>query len=103
MRVVSASARIAQRRFRRALTCGAARSADSPGVLSPIGGFSLDDAVWVASAKDVQPIPLRAARPSGMEPFRQPILAQDRVRYVGDPIAVVFAENAYLAEDAASS
>jgi aerobic carbon-monoxide dehydrogenase large subunit len=64
----------------------------SPGVI----------AVWVADdLAEIQPIPLRAARPSGMDPFRQPILARDRVRYVGDPIAVIFAENAYLAEDAA--
>ena len=59
-------------------------------------------AVWVAhDIAEIQPIPLRAARPAGMDPFRQPILARDRVRYVGDPIAVIFAENAYLAEDAA--
>src|SRR3712207_7056156 len=32
---------------------------------------------------------------------RQPVLAQDRVRYVGEPVAVVFAASAYLAEDAA--
>src|SRR4029077_17738825 len=29
------------------------------------------------------------------------VLAKDTVRYVGEPVAVVFAENAYLAEDAA--
>ena len=64
----------------------------SPGVI----------AIW--TSKDVAaipPIPLRGARPHGMEPFRQPILACERVRYVGEPIAVVFAEDAYLAEDAA--
>ena len=33
--------------------------------------------------------------------YRQPILAQQRVRYVGEPVAVVFAEDPYLAEDAA--
>ncbi len=36
-----------------------------------------------------------------LEPYRQPVLARDFVRYVGEPLAVVFAENAYLAEDAA--
>src|SRR5262249_39940951 len=34
-------------------------------------------------------------------PYRQPILATERVRYVGEPVAAVFAESAYLAEDAA--
>jgi carbon-monoxide dehydrogenase large subunit/6-hydroxypseudooxynicotine dehydrogenase subunit gamma len=59
-------------------------------------------AVWTgADVAHIPPIPLRAARPRGMEPYRQPILARDRVRYVGEAIAVVFAENPYLAEDAA--
>jgi CO/xanthine dehydrogenase Mo-binding subunit len=59
-------------------------------------------AVWTsADVAEIQPIPLRAARPHGMEPFRQPILARERVRYVGEPVAVVFAEDAYSAEDAA--
>jgi aerobic carbon-monoxide dehydrogenase large subunit len=59
-------------------------------------------AVWTGSdVVNIPPIPLRAAQPRGMEPYRQPILAQERVRYVGEAIAVVFAENPYLAEDAA--
>jgi aerobic carbon-monoxide dehydrogenase large subunit len=33
-------------------------------------------------------------------PYRQPILAEDRVRYVGEPMAIVLAEDRYLAEDA---
>ena len=38
---------------------------------------------------------------SGLGPYRQPILAGAKVRYVGEPVAVVFAEDAYVAEDAA--
>ena len=34
-------------------------------------------------------------------PYRQPILATDRVRYVGEPVAVMFAADPYIAEDAA--
>ncbi|MEO5665887.1 MAG: xanthine dehydrogenase family protein molybdopterin-binding subunit [Nocardioides sp.] len=34
-------------------------------------------------------------------PYRQPVLARKVVRYVGEPVAVVFATDAYLAEDAA--
>ena len=64
----------------------------SPGVI----------AVWTGTdTADIPPIPLRAARPRGMEAYRQPILARERVRYVGEAIAVLFAENPYLAEDAA--
>src|SRR5262249_18987694 len=33
--------------------------------------------------------------------YRQPILARERVRYVGEPVAAVFARDAYVAEDAA--
>jgi aerobic carbon-monoxide dehydrogenase large subunit len=36
-----------------------------------------------------------------MEPYRQRILARERVRYVGEAIAAVFAEDPYVAEDAA--
>ena len=36
-----------------------------------------------------------------LKPFRQYMLARERVRYVGDPIAAVFAEDPYIAEDAA--
>src|SRR5262249_21771605 len=34
-------------------------------------------------------------------PYRQPLLARARVRYVGEPVAVVLAEDPYQAEDAA--
>jgi carbon-monoxide dehydrogenase large subunit len=50
----------------------------------------------------VGPIPLRLPFDGlGLEEALQPVLAQGRVRYVGEPIAVLFAENPYLAEDAA--
>jgi len=35
----------------------------------------------------------------GTERFLQPVIAADHVRYVGEPIAVVFADSAALAED----
>src|ERR1700726_1966160 len=43
-------------------------------------------------------IPLRLLPLPGTERFLQPVIAQDRVRYVGEPIAVVLARAA-LAED----
>ena len=44
----------------------------------------------------------RAARPPGPSNVAclQPPLARDKVRYVGEPVAVVVAESRYLAEDA---
>jgi CO/xanthine dehydrogenase Mo-binding subunit len=59
-------------------------------------------AVWMHA--DVAHIPLIPFRLTGLktlEPYRQPVLARNVVRYVGEPVAVVFAEDAYLAEDAA--
>jgi aerobic carbon-monoxide dehydrogenase large subunit len=59
-------------------------------------------AVWThADVAHVPPIPFRLTGLKQLEPYRQPVLARDVVRYVGEPVAVVFAENAYLAEDAA--
>src|SRR5438132_9474879 len=59
-------------------------------------------AVWTAAdVKKIPPIDFRLTRVPGLEPYRQQVLASDRVRYVGEPIAVVFAGDAYLAEDAA--
>ena len=34
------------------------------------------------------------------KPYQQPVIARDKVRYVGEPIAVVIADSAALAEDA---
>ena len=59
-------------------------------------------AVWTGEhVADVPPIDFREGRIAEFEPYRQPVLARDKVRYVGEPIAVVFAESAYVAEDAA--
>ncbi|GAB3912845.1 hypothetical protein GCM10029964_121380 [Kibdelosporangium lantanae] len=37
------------------------------------------------------------------KPTRMPILASDRVRFVGEPVAVVIADDAYAAEDGAEA
>src|SRR5271163_2651296 len=59
-------------------------------------------AVWTsADIADVPPIDFREGRIERLEPYRQPVLAIDRVRYVGEPVAAVFAVDPYIAEDAA--
>ena len=59
-------------------------------------------AVWTgADVADIPPIDFRLTRIEGLEPYRQPILATELVRYVGEPVAVVFAADPYSAEDAA--
>ena len=58
-------------------------------------------AIWTAEdIADVGSIPLRRVDLSEMNAFRQHALTDDYVRYVGDPIAVVFASGPYVAEDA---
>jgi carbon-monoxide dehydrogenase large subunit len=50
--------------------------------------------------KGVAPIPMRLEPSEDLYRALQRPLANDRLRYVGEPIAVVVAENRYLAEDA---
>ena len=59
-------------------------------------------AVWTgADIASLPPIDFRDPAGEALSPYRQPLLAQDRLRYVGEPVAAVFAADAYLAEDAA--
>ena len=59
-------------------------------------------AVWTAAdVADIPPIDFRLSKIAGSDGYRQRVLATDRVRYVGEPVAVVFADDPYLAEDAA--
>jgi len=45
-------------------------------------------------------IPMRLQPLPEFKPFEQPVIAHDKVRYVGEPIAVVLAENIAIGEDA---
>jgi CO/xanthine dehydrogenase Mo-binding subunit len=59
-------------------------------------------AVWTAAdVAHIPPIGFRLTGLTELEPYQQHVLARDRVRYVGDPVAVVFASDPYIAEDAA--
>ncbi len=61
-------------------------------------------AAWTgADVADIEPIDFRMVGGEQMIPYRQPILAQRRVRYVGEPVAAVFAADPYRAEDAADA
>ena len=77
---------------------GKIRAIDVSAALALPGVF----AVWTGQdTADIPPIDFREGRIEQYEPFRQPILAREYVRYVGEPVAAVFAESAYVAEDAA--
>jgi carbon-monoxide dehydrogenase large subunit len=56
--------------------------------------------ITAAEIGTVPTIPLRLDGLPDFERYRQPVIAADKVRYVGEPIALVLAESAALAEDA---
>ncbi len=59
-------------------------------------------AVWTAAdIAEVPPIDFREGSIPALDPYRQPVLADGVVRYVGEPVAAVFATDPYVAEDAA--
>ncbi|MGY9106931.1 MAG: xanthine dehydrogenase family protein molybdopterin-binding subunit, partial [Alphaproteobacteria bacterium] len=56
-------------------------------------------AVWTSNdIQDVPSIDFRDPAAEALGPYRQPALAHKIIRYVGEPVAVVFAEDPYLAE-----
>ncbi|MGP3962181.1 xanthine dehydrogenase family protein molybdopterin-binding subunit [Nonomuraea sp. 3N208] len=64
-----------------------------PGVTAVITGEDV---------KDVAPIPVRLnVGGHDLSAYLQPVLAREKVRYVGEPVAAVVAEDPYVAEDAA--
>ena len=82
------------------VACGLLRTVRTEAALAAPGVA----AVWTAAdVADIEPIDFRLRQPGfeQMVPYRQPVLARDRVRYVGEPVAAVFADDAYRAEDAA--
>ncbi len=77
---------------------GRLRSIDADAALATPGVH----AVWTAAdVADIPPIDFRLTRIEGLAPYRQRLLASGFVRYVGEPVAAVFASDPYLAEDAA--
>lgn len=61
----------------------------------------------VVTAKDINGdipiIPMRLQPLEEVKPYRQPVIAHEKVRYVGEPVAVVLADSAAIAEDALQS
>jgi carbon-monoxide dehydrogenase large subunit len=51
----------------------------------------------------VPTIPLRQEQLAAFRPFEQPVIAVGKVRYVGEPVAVLVADTAAAAEDAAEA
>ena len=72
--------------------------------VDPSAALALPGVVGVFGAKDFgfREIPTVVDH-EHLRPCRQPVLAVDKVRYVGDPIVAVVAANRYMAEDAAAA
>lgn len=73
--------------------------------IDPSAALALDGVMSVITAHDIPKpigvIPIRIAPIEGADFFRQPVIAHDKVRYVGEPVAVVLASTQAIAEDAA--
>jgi len=83
---------------RSAVAHGEIRSIDASAALALPGVH----AVWThTDIAHIPRIPFRLTGLKTLEPYQQPILAEGIVRYVGEPVALVFADDAYIAEDAA--
>ena len=78
----------------RGIDCSEARRL--PGVEAVFTAEDLNDALG-----GVPRIPPRVSFDETVVPYLQPLIAHDRVRYIGEPIALVVAEDRYVAEDAA--
>jgi aerobic carbon-monoxide dehydrogenase large subunit len=68
------------------------------------GASALSGVVGIITATDIgetiPTIPLRLAPIAGLERYLQPVIARDKLRYVGEPLAVVVADSRATAEDA---
>lgn len=72
--------------------------------IDPEPALALSGVVRAILPDDLQPmprIPIRTAWRPELEDWLQPVLAETTVRYVGQPVAAVLAEDPYVAEDAA--
>ena len=78
----------------RILSIDASEALELPGVVAVFSFRDLEQAV------EPRVIPMRRGSFEGLERFLQYPFARDKVRYVGDPVAVVIAESRHVAEDA---
>lgn len=78
----------------RIISIDTSRSGEMRGIHAVITAQDLGDAIPV--------IPFRRPNPT-IAPFAQPVIARERVRYAGEPVAVVLADSPERAQDAASA
>src|SRR5215831_5824026 len=84
--------------LRSAVAHGHIRSIDTAAARARPGVHAIITAADMGAA--IPTIPLRQDSSPEFQPFEQPVIAHDKVRYVGEPLALVLAESAAAAEDA---
>jgi len=84
--------------LRSSVAHGRIRSIDTAAARARPGVHAVITAADIGAA--VPTIPLRQDSCPAFKPFEQPVIAHDKVRYVGEPVAVVLAASAAAAEDA---
>lgn len=83
--------------FRSPVAHGRLISVDTSAALAIPGVHAVFTAADIG--EDIPYIPMRLHPLPELEPFWQPVIAHDKVRYVGEPIAFVVADSAAIAED----
>jgi carbon-monoxide dehydrogenase large subunit len=84
--------------LRSAVAHGRIRSIDTAAALAISGVHAVITAADMGGCVPI--IPMRLQPLPEFHPFEQPVIASDKVRYVGEPIAVVVADSPAIAEDA---
>jgi carbon-monoxide dehydrogenase large subunit len=77
---------------------GHIRSIDAAAALAVPGAHAVITAAEIG--RPVPRIPIRLQPLPSLVPYHQPVIAEGKVRYVGEPIAMVVADNPAIAEDA---
>jgi carbon-monoxide dehydrogenase large subunit len=87
--------------LRSSVAHGRLASVDGSAALAIDGVHAVITAAGIAQDLNSIPrIPLRQEALPELEPYEQPVIAHGKVRYVGEPIALVVAETQAIAEDA---
>jgi carbon-monoxide dehydrogenase large subunit len=84
--------------MRSPLAHGRIRSIDKSAALACPGVHAVITAADIGAP--IPAIPLRQDSAPALRAFEQPVIAHDKVRYVGEPLAVILAETQAAAEDA---
>src|SRR6266850_8409671 len=87
--------------LRSSVAHGLIRRIDAGGARAQPGVHAVITAPDIAQSLALIPvIPMRQEPTPQLKPYEQPVIAHGKVRYVGEPLALVVAESAALAEDA---